>query len=373
MDTTKACCPNPGCVARGQFGRGNLWIHSRKDGRYRCRLCGKTFVARIGTAYYRLHHDEKLMGQVVTLLAFGCPVEAIVSALGLDARTVLRWERLGGEQSRAVHEELVSRPQELGQVQMDEIRVRAQRGVWWMALALAVGPRLWLGGAVGRSRDTALIFRLVAQVKAAASALGGAILFCTDGLTTYASVIRKVFREAEPRDERGRPRLVEWPGILIAQVVKQYEKGRVVGVSRRVVQGATQLIETVRRRSQGGAGVINTAFIERFNATFRARLAALGRRTRRLARNPDRLERTMFLVGTVYNFCTDHRSLQRPGIIGGRKFLSQTPAMAAGITNHRWTIGEILSFRVPPQPWSPPTRRGRLSNNTKTLIQRWQR
>ncbi len=373
MDTTKICCPNVGCVARGQFEKGNIRIHSRKHARYRCRVCGKTFVEGKGTAYYRLHHEAKLLEQVVMLLAWGCPVEAIVAAFGLDARTVLRWERLGGEKSRAVQEELVSRPRELGQVQMDEIRVRAQGGVWWMALALAVQTRLWLGVAVGRSRDTALITRLVTQVSASASALGGVILFCTDGLTTYASVIRKVFREAEPRDGRGRPRLVEWPGILIAQVVKQYEKGRVVGVSRRVVQGATELIEQVRGRSQGGAGVINTAFIERFNATFRARLAALGRRTRRLARNPDRLERTMFLVGTVYNFCTDHRSLQMPGIIGGRKFLPRTPAMAAGITNHRWTIGEILSFRVPPQPWSPPTRRGRLSNDTKMLIKRWQR
>ena len=82
-------------------------------------------------------------------------------------------------------------------------------------------------------------------------------------------------------------------------------------------------------QSQGGQQ-LNTAFIERLNATFRARLAALGRRTRSLARLDETLLAGMYLIGCVYNFCTDHKSLRVPGIIGGRrKWLPRTPAMAA--------------------------------------------
>jgi len=113
---------------------------------------------------------------------------------------------------------------------------------------------------------------------------------------------------------------------LIAQVVKRDERQRVVATERRIVDGTPARVETLRRRSQGG-GVINTASIERLNATFRARLASLTRRGRALARRTLTLQHGMYLIGTVYNFWTPHESLC---VAGGK----QTPAMAAGITNH---------------------------------------
>jgi len=78
--------------------------------------------------------------------------------------------------------------------------------------------------------------------------------------------------------------------------------------------------------------VLNTASIERLNATFRARLAPLARRTRALARHSATLETGMYLVGAVTNFCTDHERLRLPGSVGGHKWLPRAPAMAAGIT-----------------------------------------
>jgi len=110
--------------------------------------------------------------------------------------------------------------------------------------------------------------------------------------------------------------------------------------------------------------VINTAYIERLNATFRARLASLTRRGRALARRTLTLQHGMYLIGTVYNFCTPHGSLC---VAGGK----QTPAMAAGITNHCWTIRELLEFHVPPPRWTPPKRRGRPSHTLKRLMARW--
>ncbi len=77
------------------------------------------------------------------------------------------------------------------------------------------------------------------------------------------------------------------------------------------------------------------------------------------------LHASMYLVGAVYNFCTYHASLTTKD--GDRR----TPAMAAGITTHRWTISELLHHRVPPPRWQPPTRRGRRSNVLQQLIDRW--
>ncbi len=109
------------------------------------------------------------------------------------------------------------------------------------------------------------------------------------------------------------------------------------------------------------------------NATFRSRIAALVRRSRALARQTDTLHHAMYLMGTVYNFCTYHKSLRVPIYLPGnrRRWISRTPAIAAGITDHRWTVQELLSFRVPLPPWTPPRRRGRPSNLTKSLVSQW--
>lgn len=87
---------------------------------------------------------------------------------------------------------------------------------------------------------------------------------------------------------------------MIGQVIKRYQRRRVVGVERRLVQGSWSLLERLLDHTQGGGGVLNTAYIERLNATFRARLAVLVRRSRGLARQHRRVHAGMYLVGTVY-------------------------------------------------------------------------
>jgi hypothetical protein len=115
-------------------------------------------------------------------------------------------------------------------------------------------------------------------------------------------------------------------------VVKQYHGHHVVSVSRRLAHGCLDRTQELIAMAQTGLGQINTAFIERLNATFRARMPALARRTRSLARTTQRLETES---GAVYNFCTIHTTLQG------------TPAMAAGLTDQPWSIEQLLRYGSP--------------------------
>src|SRR5215218_631806 len=162
MNPREQCCHNPDCWAYGRAGEGHIVIHSRRERRYRCKRCDRTFAATKGTALYRAHKSHALVVQVVTLLAHGCPTQAIVAAFGLDERTVARYQREAGAQCRRVHEQVVGAGRvALEQVQADELRVRVVGGVVWLAMALTVTSRLWLGGVVRVQRDQALVRRLL--------------------------------------------------------------------------------------------------------------------------------------------------------------------------------------------------------------------
>jgi len=368
MNPQQLFCPNPVCPSRGQKNQGNIVVHSKKEQRYRCKVCGKTFAHTKETALYRLHKPLDLFVLVTTLLAYGCPLQAIVAAFGLDERTVAAWHRRAGQQAKRVHEHLVLAQQfDLGQVQADEVRVKTQRrkeqatqqatqqgGILWMAMALCVPCRLWLGGFVSPHRDKKLIRQLAHLVHGCA--LPRPLLVCFDGFKSYVGCFHKAFRVSIKTTGPGRPRLRPWLDLCLGQVVKQYEKGHVCGVLTRLVQGAKEPVAALLY----GANGINTAYIERLNATFRARLWFLVRRSRCVCRQQTTLENGMYLIGCLYNFCTPHHSLD-----------GCTPAVAAGITDHCWGVRELLSFRVPPSRWQPPRQRGRRSKAMQVLVERW--
>ena len=104
-----------------------------------------------------------------------------------------------------------------------------------------------------------------------------------------------------------------------------------------------------------GGSVLNTAFIERFNGTVRERLAALTRKCRHAAHRVEALETGMYLIGCTYNFCFPHHELSQSRHVGS----PCTPAMASGLTDHVWSVGEVLTHKVAPTPWIEPKRRGR--------------
>jgi transposase-like protein len=368
MNPTTVCCPNPVCSARGPTGQGHMGIHSRQEKRVICPQCRKTFTTTPGTAWYRLRTSTDTVTRVITLMAHGGPLPAIVVACEGDERTVADGLRRAGGQGQAVQEQLVEQPRARGQVQADESRVKKQGGVVWLALAMMVSTRWWLAGAVRAQRDMTLIRRLLERVRACARRRP--LLFCTDGLCSYIRAMREPFRDPLRTGAHGRPHLHPWRNVGLAQVVKRYMQRRVGEVERRIVAGTPARVETLRRRSPGDGG-INTADIERLNATFRERRASLTRRGRALARCTPPLRHGMYLIGTVYNFCTYQASLRLASAGAGRWCVQRTPAMAAGSTDHGWTIQALLSFHVPPPPWSPPKRRGRPSRALQHLIERW--
>ncbi len=360
MDPQQTFCPTLDCPARGQLGQGNITSHGCQRPRYHCSVCQSTFSARRGTPFFRRRTTEAVMTQVLTLVAHGCPIPAIEAAFGLQTRTVQGWVAAAGQHAQGIHQVLVEQPRDLQQVQADEMRVKTQTGVVWLAMALMVSTRLWLGGTVSRQRDRALILRLAQLVWRCA--VVAPLLVISDGFAAYPSAWGRVFRTAQRTGRRGAPRRVSWPQLNIVQVIKDC-RGAVGMVSRLVKGGGTQIVALLH--TTPSCLVANTAYIERLNGTCRARLGCLARRTRSLARQARTLEHGMYLVGTIYNFCTVHQSL------ASSDRQARTPAMATGITDHRWTVHELLRYRVPPPPWQPPKRRGRRSKRLQALIDRW--
>lgn len=371
MNLEKLFCPNIDCPARGQTGRGNIGAHSHKEKRAICNVCNKPFATSSGTIFYRLRTDPRIVMIIIVLLANGCPLKAAAIAFNLDERTIKNWWQRAGVHCAGVHNHLVGGSLlDLGHVQADEIKVKVQGGSVWMALAMMVSTRLWLTGEVSPKRDKTLIRRLTDKIRAIA--LCRPLVLAVDGLSSYVAAFQKSFRSPVHEGESGRPRFFSWPDIAIVQVIKRRVDGE-FSVKRRIVQGCEKQIERLRQASQGAVGVINTAYIERLNATFRQRLPWLTRRTRCLAKQTETITAGMYIVGCFYNFCDYHQALRQRLSVGrfDYRWVQRTPAIAAGLTDHRWTTEELLTFKVPPSKWTPPKQRGRPSKETLALIERW--
>ncbi len=306
-----------------------------------------------------LRTSRELVVIVVTLLAFGCPVQAIVQAYGLDERTVASWRDRAGSQCQRVHQAVVEQGQlDLIHVQADEIRVKARSMVAWMGLAMMVSTRLWLGGVVSGTRDTSLADRLLQQVRACSQA-ACALLVCTDGWAAYPNSIRRAFRDKVKRTAGcGRASLQVWSGLHIGTVIKQTVNKRLKEVVRQMSHGSLAQAMHLLRRSAGGQ-VLNTSYIERLNGTVRERLATLTRKCRHAAHRLQALETGMYLIGSTYNFCCFHQALSTRAAGEAQKLLRQTPAIASGLTDHLWSISELLRYKIAPAPWVEPKRRGR--------------
>jgi hypothetical protein len=186
-------------------------------------------------------------------------------------------------------------------------------------------------------------------------------LVLTDGLKDYGMALLTHFgywRQPERRQATGpmpKPRWMPLPALLYAQVVKSYRRRRLVGVKHRVVFGTLDRVQQVLLAC---GRQINTAFVERLNLDIRQRVAAVGRRVNTLCQGEEGLQHYLVLFQSYHNFVLPHASLRQPlpvpeptkGTGSARQWRPCTPAMAAGLTDHVWTLHEVLRFRVPPWP-----------------------
>ncbi|MEM0489472.1 MAG: hypothetical protein QW707_09810 [Candidatus Bathyarchaeia archaeon] len=308
MDLSVQCCPNSDCLDYGKVEAGNIGIHSRKEKWFVCRTCGKTFAATHGTPLYRRRLDHQLIAWMVSLLAHGCPPEAIMATFEVDPRTVQELWVPSGQHDQRIHEANIraGRP-DLGQVLMDELRHKIQGAVLWIAMTMALTTHLGLDATVSLQRDKALIVRLVEKVKAAA--LCRLLLLWFDGFSAYISACRQVFR-TPVRTGNGRPRLVPRPDIHLGQVIKQYARRRVISVGRRIVRGSASLVASLLEATQKG-GV--EPFIHRAaHRDIPFPVSTPGAARPPSGRKESNVLATTYRVETACNFCPYHDALRVP-------------------------------------------------------------
>jgi transposase-like protein len=358
VDASNQFCPNLECKSRGFIGQGNIVSHGNKRPRYKCKTCGKTFSARVGTAFEGIRKSEDDFVKVTTLLAYGTPTQAIVHAFELDERTVANWRERAGIHCEAIHKEKIEQGMlDLIHVQADEIWVKMKGTVVWVALAIIVSTRLWIAGEVSKKRNSDLIDNLMRQVRRCARSLC-AILICTDGFAAYPKSIIKAFRyKVKETPGPGASKKIVWPRLYIGTVIKRTAKRRVREVVRRMSYGQWRKGKKLIKASKGGKK-LNTSFIERFNGTIRERFAPLTRKCRYAAAKMETVHTGIYLIGSVYNFCSPHDELSKSPTKGGCG-MPCTPAMASGLTDHVWSVRELLTYKVAPPPLPHLKKKGR--------------
>ena len=142
--------------------------------------------------------------------------------------------------------------------------------------------------------------------------------------------------------------------------MKTIRRRRLVRVTHRVVCGT---LDRVNHVLAACGWQINTAFVERLNLDIRQHVAAVGRRVNTLCKGEDGLRQQLALYHVYHNFCLPHAGVRQAlplpestnGTGSAKQWRPCTPAMAAGLTDHVWTLREVLLFRVPP---CGPSQRG---------------
>jgi IS1 family transposase/transposase-like protein len=379
VDTSRHFCPHTACNYRGWLGLNNLRANGHPNGgpwrQFHCTACEGYFPEHHGTIFHGKQASVELIVRVLACLAEGLGIRATARVFEVDPTTVLHWLVEAAEQLRAfsayffcdLHLEqlqldevyAVLRDRKAGEINDDEAIARLERTPSWVWTALDPTSKLLVVVDIG-SRTLAMAQRVVHQV-VQGLAPGCVPLFLTDGFKAYTTALLTHFGQwVQParRQTAGpmpKPRWMPLPQLLYAQVIKAYRRRRLVDVTHRVVFGTGQAIAQVLAR---WGWSINTAFVERLNLDIRQRVAAIGRRVNTLCQGEAGLRDQVKLFQVYHNFVLPHASLRQglaePMPTNGRGSVKMwrpcTPAMAAGLTDHVWSLKEVLCYRVPPWP-----------------------
>jgi IS1 family transposase len=379
IDTSMHFCPHVGCDYQGWLGLGNLRANGHPSGgpwrQLYCRSCKGYFLETHGTIFHGKRVAVERIVHVLACLAEGLGIRATARVFEVDPNTVLGWLVEAAEHLKAfsrsflceVHvrqvqlDELyaVLRAVQDGELSQDEAIQRLERSPQWVWAAIDPESKLLLALDVGH-RTLAMTQRLVHQVVQVV-APGCVPLFLTDGFKEYTTALLTHYGQwVQPARWRAHgptptPRWMPLPQLLYAQVVKSYRRRCIVAVKHRVVFGT---LEAVQQVLAACGWQINTAFIERLNLSMRQHVAAVGRRVTTLCKGEDGLQQQLALYHVYYNFVLPHASVRQAlphpeathGTGSAKTWRPRTPAMVAGLTDHVWTLREVLLYRVPPWP-----------------------
>src|SRR5712691_10532315 len=379
VDTSRHCCPDPDCTYGGWLGLGNITSNGHPSGgpwrQLHCTGCGGYFQETHGTPLHGKRVAPEKLVWAVGALAEGLGIRAVARVFEVDPNTVLAWLVEVADHAVAfaqyfLHDVHVTQVQldelfallsavKAGEVSDAEAIQRLSRSPHWVWAAIDPITKLLLTVDVG-DRTLAMAQSVVHQV-VQVLAPGCVPLFLTDGFKEYTTALLTHYGQwVQPARWRAqgpmpKPRWVPLPGLLYAQVVKTVRRRRLVDVKHRIVFGTLGAVQQVLAAC---GWQINTAFIERVNLTIRQHVAAVGRRVSTLCKHEAGLRQQLALSQVYYNFCLPHAGLRQTlpqpepthGTGSARQGRPQTPAMAAGLTDHVWTLREVLLFRVPPWP-----------------------
>jgi len=312
--------------------------------------------SRRGTALHHAHLSDEAFETIARSLAEGVGVVATARIQGVDKKTVLLVLAKAAE-----HVEKISRTLLVNLVvsecQLDEMwsfvgkkeknlepveKLQGELGDAWIWIAFDAVNKVVLASVIGK-RTLPHAVRLLGEVKRVTACTP--TLFSSDQLDQYPNGLLQVYGKlvCPPRKPGpGRPpkaRLVPPEDLLYVQVVKKYKKYRVVGVTRRVVFGDPEKVDHILDRSTVSKA-INTSYVERNNGTIRHMDARCTRKTLRFSKTKENHERQLTLSLAYYHLCRSHRTLSK------RHGKPTAPFMAAGLTDHVWTMGELLGSRV---------------------------
>ena len=379
VNTHAHFCPDPDCSYHGWLGRGNLRAKGHPGGQpwrqLQCVSCHGYFSETHGTIFQGKRSSPELIVRVIACLAEGLGIRGTARVFEIDPNTVLSWlvevaEQLHAFSVYSLHD------LHLNQVQLDELYAvlsavrdgevskaeaieRLSRSPPWVWTAIDPETKLLLSVQVGER--TLMMAQAVLHHLVQLLAPGCVPLFLSDGYLHYLSAIVAHcghWVQLPRRQATGpapKPRWMPLPGLLYAQVVKTMRRRRSVEVKHCVVFGTTAVVDQVLADC---AWQINTSFVERLNLSLRQRVAAIGRRSATPCKSEDGLRQQLALFQVYHNFVLPHTSLREAlaapistnGSGSVKVWRPYTPAMAAGLTDHVWSLKEVLLYRVPPWP-----------------------
>ena len=309
----------------------------------KCQACGCVFSSRRNTPLYYIKTAHDRVEIMLWLLAEGVDVSVLVRYTGHVDATLTRWLVRAGTHSQRLHDRLFA-DLKLPYLQVDELHapVAGNRHHSWLWVAIEpvskILPAIHLG-----TRRTEDAYRFIHDLSLRL-APGWIPAFTSDGLRGYFYALTAHFGAWLPGGG--------WRvslDLMYGQLVKHRERrGQVNFATMCMIRGQRGQLARVLL-SQGLSSLIQTAFIERVNLTIRQGVAPLSRKTWSMAKSSQHLLLHVEWWRSYYHLIRTHESLRLrvPGL--KRRYRQRSPAMAAGLTDHLWRVGDILSLPLLPE------------------------